>query len=323
MPDSAPEAAVPTVIPHVTDRVWTDDLSRRVGERVQLEGWLHRLRRLSGVSFLILRDARGTAQVVVQDPDLVERLAGLHNESVLGVAGVVVAEPQAPGGIEIHDPDVTVISAADEAPPFDLYRPMIKAQLPTILDAAPVALRHPRRRAYFAIQAASMAGFRRSLHELGFTEIQTPKIVGSATESGATTFALDYFGKTAYLAQSPQFYKQVMVGVFERVYEVGPVFRAEPHDTARHINEYVSLDAEMGFIENEYSVMAVLADTIASMLAAVERDAAGALALLGLELPKVPQPIPDVHFLDAQAMITAVTGEDLSNEPDLSPANER
>jgi len=113
------------------------------------------------------------------------------------------------------------------------------------------------------------------------------------------------------------------VGVFERVYEVGPVFRAEPHDTARHINEYVSLDAEVGFIENEYTVMAVLTDTIASMLAAVERDAAGALAVLRLELPKVPQPIPDVHFLDAQAMITAATGEDLSNEPDLSPANER
>ena len=311
------------MISHLTGRVWTDDLSDRVGERVQLKGWLHRLRRLAGVSFLILRDARGTAQVVVQDPELVERLARLQNESVIGVAGVVVAEPQAPGGVEIHDPAVTVISEADEAPPFDLYRPVIKAQLPTILDNAPVALRHPRRRAYFAIQAASMAGFRSGLHDLGFTEIQTPKIVGSATESGATTFALDYFGKTAYLAQSPQFYKQVMVGVFERVYEVGPVFRAEPHDTARHINEYVSLDAEVGFIENEYTVMAVLTDTIASMLAAVERDAAGALALLGLELPKVPQPIPDVHFLDAQAMITAATGEDLSNEPDLSPANER
>jgi nondiscriminating aspartyl-tRNA synthetase len=311
------------VIPHLTDRVWTDELSRRVGERVQLKGWLHRLRRLAGVSFLILRDARGTAQVVVQDPELVERLARLQHESVLGVAGVVVAEPQAPGGVELHDPAVAVISAADEAPPFDLYRPVIKAQLPTILDNAPVALRHPRRRAYFALQAASMSGFRRSLQELGFTEIQTPKIVGSATESGATTFALDYFGKTAYLAQSPQFYKQVMVGVFERVYEVGPVFRAEPHDTARHINEYVSLDAEMGFIENEYTVMAVLTRAIAGMLEAIEQEAAGAVSLLGLALPRVPEPIPDVHFLDAQAMITAATGEDLSNEPDLSTANER
>ena len=315
--------AVPAVIPHLTDRVWTDALGPRVGERVQLQGWLHRLRRLAGVSFLILRDARGTAQVVVQDPELVERLARLNNESVLGVAGTVVAEPQAPGGVELHDPEVTVISAADEPPPFDLYRPVIQAQLPTILDNAPVALRHPRRRAYFAIQAASMAGFRQTLHELGFTEIQTPKIVGSATESGATTFALDYFGKTAYLAQSPQFYKQVMVGVFERVFEVGPVFRAEPHDTARHINEYVSLDAEMGFIENEFTVMAVLTRAIAGMLAATEEQAAAAVALLGLTLPRVPEPIPDVHFLDAQAMITAATGEDLSHEPDLSPANER
>ena len=185
------------MISHLTARVWTDDLSDRVGERVQLKGWLHRLRRLAGVSFLIIRDARGTAQVVVQDPELVERLARLQNESVLGIAGVVVAEPQAPGGVEIHDPAVTVISEADEAPPFDLYRPVIKAQLPTILDNAPVALRHPRRRAYFAISAASMAGFRSGLHDLGFTEIQTPKIVGAATESGATTFALDYFGKTA------------------------------------------------------------------------------------------------------------------------------
>ena len=311
------------MIPHLTDRVWTDELGGRVGERVQLEGWLHRLRRLAGVSFLILRDAHGTGQVVVQDPELVERLARLNNKSVLGVAGTVVAEPQAPGGVEIHDPVVTVISAADEPPPFDLYRPSIQAQLPTILDHAPVALRHPRRRAYFAIQAASMAGFRRSLHALGFTEIQTPKIVGSATKSGATTFALDYFGKTAYLAQSPQFYKQVMVGVFERVYEVGPVFRAEPHDTARHINEYVSLDAEMGFIEDERTVMAVLTRAIAGMLAAIQEEAAGALSLLKLTLPRVPHPIPDVHFLDAQAMITAATGEDLSHEPDLSPANER
>ena len=288
------------MIPHLTDRVWTDELGGRVGERVQLEGWLHRLRRLAGVSFLILRDAHGTGQVVVQDPELVERLARLNNELVLGVAGTVVAEPQAPGGVEIHDPVVTVISAADEPPPFDLYRPSIQAQLPTILDHAPVALRHPRRRAYFAIQAASMAGFRRSLHALGFTEIQTPKIVGSATELGATTFALDYFGKTAYLAQSPQFYKQVMVGVFERVYEVGPVFRAEPHDTARHINEYVSLDAEMGFIEDERTVMAVLTRAIAGMLAAIQEEAAGALSLLKLTLPRVPHPIPDVHFLDAR-----------------------
>ncbi len=314
---------MPSSLAPLTDRVWTDQLERHVGERVELKGWLHRLRRLAEVSFLILRDARSTAQVVLHDAALVERIAALQNESVLSVRGGVVAEPQAPGGVEIHEPEITVISEAQEAPPFDLYRPVIKAQLPTILDSAPVALRHPRRRAYFAMQAASMAGFRQTLRQLRFTEIQTPKIVGSATESGANVFALDYFGRPAYLAQSPQFYKQVMVGVFERVYEVGPVFRAEPHDTARHINEYVSLDAEMGFIENERTVMAVLTEVIRGMAAAIGEEAASALALLGITLPDVPGVVPDVHFLDAQAMITAATGEDLSHEPDLSPANER
>ena len=311
------------MISHLTDRVWTDELKQRVGERVLLQGWLHRFRRLADISFLVLRDAHGTAQVVIDDPDVVAEVARLNHESVLAVSGEVVAVDQAPGGVELHDPAITVISEADVPPPFDLYRPVIKAQLPTILDHAPIALRHPKRRAYFAMQAATMSGFRKSLGGLGFTEIQTPKIVASATESGATTFALDYFGRPAYLAQSPQFYKQVMVGVFERVFEVGPVFRAEPHDTARHINEYVSLDAEMGFIENEYTVMAVLTHAIRGMAQAIEEEAAPALAVLGLTMPGVPERIPDIHFLDAQALITAATGEDLSSEPDLSPANER
>jgi len=307
----------------LTERVWTDELGRHPGQRVELKGWLHRLRRLADVSFLIVRDAHGTAQVVIQDAELVERMAALNHESVLSVSGQVVAERQAPGGVEIHDPAVTVIAEADEAPPFDLYRPVIKAQLPTILDNAPVALRHPRRRAYFAMQAATMSGFRSSLRTLGFTEIQTPKIVAAATESGATTFALDYFGRPAYLAQSPQFYKQIMVGIFERVFEVGPVFRAEPHDTARHINEYVSLDAEMGFIEDQFTVMAVLSRAISGMAQALQEEAGAALQLLGITVPPVPEQIPDIHFLDAQAMITAATGEDLTHEPDLSPANER
>src|SRR5262249_44105899 len=128
--------------------------------------------------------------------------------------------------------------------------------------------RHPRRRALFQLAAASLAGFRATLRARGFVEIQTPKIVGGATESGANVFALDYFGRPAYLAQSPQLYKQMMVGVFERVFEVGPVFRAEPHDTPRHLNEYVSLDAEMGFIRDQRTVMAVLRDAVAGMAAA-------------------------------------------------------
>ena len=305
-------------------RIATTSLAAHAGHPVRLAGWLHRLRRLSGVSFLLLRDGWGVAQIVVEDPAVVKILAGLHNESVLTVSGVAVAAPQAPGGVEVHHPVIEVLSPAREALPFDLFRPALKAQLPTILDYAPLALRHPRRRALFRLAAASLDGFRATLRALDFTEIQTPKIVAEATEGGANVFALDYFGRPAYLAQSPQFYKQIMVGVFERVFEVGPVFRAEPHDTPRHLNEYVSLDAELGFIADHTDVMAVLTDVLRGMVAAMqEHEGDAALALLGLSLPEVPATIPAVHFTEAQDIVRRETGEDARGEPDLAPAHER
>ena len=194
-------------------------------------------------------------------------------ESVVEIEGAVVASSQAPGGFELHDPAITVLGAPAEAPPFELRRPALNSQLPTLLDHAAVSLRHPKIRAAFSISAASLHGFRSTLDALGFTEIQTPKIVGAATESGANVFGLDYFGRRAYLAQSPQLYKQMMVGVFERVYETGPVFRAEPHDTVRHLAEYVSLDAELGFIRDHRDVEAVLRSVIAGMVASIEARA--------------------------------------------------
>jgi nondiscriminating aspartyl-tRNA synthetase len=305
------------------ERIWTTEIAGHVGARVRLAGWLHHLRRLRGVSFLILRDARGTAQVVVEDPALIERLGQLYHESVLAVEGRVVAEPQAPGGVELREPTVEVIAPASAPPPFDLFRPTLTPPLPTLLDHAALSLRHPRRRALFQLAAASLAGFRATLRARGFVEIQTPKIVGGATESGANVFALDYFGRPAYLAQSPQLYKQMMVGVFERVFEVGPVFRAEPHDTPRHLNEYVSLDAEMGFIRDHTTVMGVVREVVAGMLGAIRAEASDAVALLGTCLPEVPPTIPRIHFAEAQELIARATGEDVRGEPDLAPAHER
>lgn len=290
---------------------------------MRLAGWLHRLRQLSNVTFLILRDGSGLAQIVVDDPSVIQHLAKLYHESVLSIEGLVVAEPQAPGGIEIHNPVIEVLSPAGAPPPFDLFRPVIKAQLSTILDYAPLALRHPRRRALFQLASATMSGFRGTLRSMRFVEIQTPKIVAAATESGANVFAIDYFGKPAYLAQSPQLYKQIMVGVFERVFEVGPVFRAEPHDTPRHLNEYVSLDVEMGFISDHTTVMETLNQVLQGMVSAMNDEAQDALRLLGIALPHVPASIPSVHFADALAMIARATGEDVSREPDLAPAHER
>ncbi|CAA9269714.1 MAG: Aspartyl-tRNA synthetase @ Aspartyl-tRNA(Asn) synthetase [uncultured Chloroflexi bacterium] len=310
------------------ERVWTSEVGSHVGERVTLAGWLHRFRPLSNVAFLILRDAKGLAQVVVEEQALRAQLDGLYNESVLRVTGTVVAVPQVPDGVEIHDPSVEILSAAAAPPPFDLFRPVLQPPLATLLDHQPLMLRHPRQRALFQLSAAAMAGFRATLSSLDFVEIQTPKIVGSATEGGANVFKIDYLGRPAYLSQSPQLYKQLMVGVFERVFEVGPAFRAEPHDTPRHLNEFVSLDAELGFIHDHRDVMAVLTHTLRGMLDALRTDAAGALALLGLadKLPVVlaaPAEIPVVTFTDALALIARGTGEDLAGEPDLAPAHER
>jgi nondiscriminating aspartyl-tRNA synthetase len=305
------------------ERIRTTELAAHAGEPVMLKGWLHRLRQLSDVSFLILRDGYGTAQIVVEDAALRAELAALCPETVLVVQGNAVAEAQAPDGVEIHEPRIEVLNATQEAPPFDLYRPTLKSPLPTLLDYAPVALRHPRQRALFRMSAAAMLGFRSTLNELGFTEVQTPKIVASATEGGANVFKIDYFGRPAYLAQSPQFYKQMMVGVFERVYEVGPVFRAEPHETTRHLNEYVSLDVEMGFIENHFTVMAMLTQVMRGMVGTVEARAAEELKRLDVKLPRVPETIPHIHFDEALELIFRETGEDARNEPDLAPSHER
>jgi nondiscriminating aspartyl-tRNA synthetase len=275
------------------ERILTTELAAHVGSRVLLKGWLHRERQLARVTFALLRDRAGVAQVVLDRP------LELTPETVLEIEGVAVASPQAPGGAEVHDPRVRVIAEPAETPPLELHRPEPRESLPTRLDRAALALRHPHVRRRFELAARGVAAFRGTLDALGFTEIQTPKLVAYATEGGADVFRLDYFGRDAYLAQSPQFYKQTMVGVFERVYETGPVFRAEPHATARHLAEYVSLDAELGFIEDHRDVMAVVREVVGAMLEAVGE--------------RCPDDVPIVHFDDVRS----------GDEPDLSPADER
>ncbi len=304
-------------------RILAADVAAEAGQHVMIAGWLHRKRQLKSMTFLIVRDRSGLAQAVLTDPAAIDAAAVLPEETVIRVDGTVTASPQAPGGAEIISPVITPLSGPAAPPPFDLYRPTVTASLPAVLDGAPTTLRHPLLRAPFEISAASVAGFRDALGALGFTEIHTPKIVESATESGANVFGIDYFGKSAYLAQSPQFYKQAMVGVFERVFETGPVFRAEPHDTARHLAQYTSLDAELGFITDHHDVMAMLREAIAGMVTAVHRNSRFAVDLLGLKLPVVPRQIPEIHFADAQELLARHSGQDPRGEPDLAPAHER
>ncbi len=299
-------------------RTLSSGLAERIGDRVRIEGWIHRRRRLAAVTFLIVRDRAGLAQVVVSDPAARARLDGLGEETPVAVEGVVTANGRAPGGLEVTAPVITALAAAAATPPLELWRPTVPASLPVQLDHAPITWRHPAHRAVWRIAAASLRGFRRTLDAAGFTEIQTPKLVAGSTESGATTFEVDYFGGTAYLAQSPQFYKQMMVGVFERVYETGPVFRAEPHDTVRHLAEYVSLDVELGFIRDHRDVLRMLREVLAGMAAVVAGEESAAVTAAGADLPRVPEEFPVIHFADALALLGADPAE-----PDLAPEHER
>jgi len=306
----------------VTGRVWSSDLADHAGQQVTISGWLHHRRSLKSVCFLILRDASGLAQIVVDDPQTRALAEALPHESVVSITGDVVASPQAPGGIEIHRPTVTVVSAALDEPPLELFRPELGVQLPTMLDAAAVSLRHPRRAAIQRLSAAAAEGFRSALRAERFVEIATPKIIGTTPEGGANVFELDYFGKPAYLAQSPQLYKQMMVGALERVFETAPAFRAEPHATSRHLSQFVSLDAEMAFIDDHRTVMAMTTTAISGMIAAT-RTLDLARSYADLAIPDVPEVIPDIHFSDALDLVGEATSEDLSGEPDLAPAHER
>lgn len=302
-------------------RVLTSQLPGCVSQRVRLEGWVHAIRKFGAVNFLVLRDRSGVAQVILE-PDQIVKLDGLQVETVVSVEGTVEAEERASNGVEIRDADLEVISPVNEVLPFEINKKILKPSLDVYLNNAPVGLRHSRKQATFRLYADLLAGFRDYLVPRGFIEIHTPKITGAATEGGANVFKLDYFGRPAFLAQSPQLYKQIMVGVFERVFEIGPAFRAEEHSTVRHLNEYNSLDLEMGFIESYTEVLEVLIGVLQHMIDTASIRHPADLALLGVDPPRFGD-VPRLKFREAQQLILERHGEDRAAELDLSPQDER
>ncbi len=294
----------------------TELAAQQPGTTVTLRGHVHRRRTLSSVTFLIVRDRTGLAQVVIKDDD--GEVPFAPEETPVQVTGIATPNPQAPGGVEVTSPRVQLLAAPAQTPPVDLWRPTLNASLPVLLDNAAVTWRHRSMQARWRIASASMQGFRDHLQGEGFTEVRSPKMVGTATESGANVFGVDYFGRQAYLAQSPQFYKQQLVGVFERVFEVGPVFRAEPHDTVRHLAEYTSLDTELGFITDHREVLEVLLATLRRMIATIEDQAGDAVELLEVDLPRLGEHVPVLHFARALELVGADP-----DEPDLAPEHER
>jgi nondiscriminating aspartyl-tRNA synthetase len=292
-------------------RVLVKDLHQHVGEEVELLGFLHWRRDLGKVQFLLLRDRSGVVQVVT---------GGMRlplPESSLRVRGRVVESPKAPGGLEVQATEIEVLSPALEPTPVEIPKEEWRAHPDTLLEYRYVTLRGEKARAPLKVQAALVRGFRRYLDRQDFTEIFTPKVVRAGAEGGSGLFGVDYFEKRAYLAQSPQLYKQIMVGVFERVYEVAPVWRMEEHHTSRHLNEYLSLDVEMGFIQGEEDLMRLEEELLGEMLEEALASAGREIALLGAEWPSIPKEIPRLTHAEARRILKELgypVGQDLSEE---------
>ncbi|GAA6755961.1 aspartate--tRNA(Asn) ligase [Thermus thalpophilus] len=293
-------------------RVLVKDLKEHVGEEVELLGFLHWRRDLGKVQFLLLRDRSGVVQVVTGGRKLP------LPESALRVRGVVVLSPKAPGGLEVRARDLEVLSPALEPTPVEIPKEEWRAHPDTLLEYRYVTLRGEKARAPLKVQAALVRGFRRYLDRHDFTEIFTPKVVRAGAEGGSGLFGVDYFEHRAYLAQSPQLYKQIMVGVFERVYEVAPVWRMEEHNTSRHLNEYLSLDVEMGFIAGEEDLMRLEEELLQEMLEEALASAGNEIRLLGAEWPSFPKDIPRLTLAEARRLLKEElgypAGQDLSEE---------
>ena len=295
------------------------DLAERAGETVMLCGSIYKVRRMSGFCFVLLRTARHILQCICDDQEL---MAALTEEACVRLSARVVKEERSRWGFELHIIGVEYISRPAVQMPIVINQKKVDTSLENKLDFRPLTLRNEKERATFKLQEGILRGFRRFLEEQDFTEIHTPKIVYAGAEGGANIFRLDYFGREAYLAQSPQFYKQMMVGVFERVYEVGPVFRAEKHDTARHLNEYTGVDLEMGYIENFREIMAMETGMLRSAISFLEEEYGFELELLQVQLPQIEE-IPALKFSEAKALLAERAGHEFPESHDFEPEEER
>lgn len=322
----------------IMQRTLIADTIKNVGKEVKLCGWVNNIRAHGKVLFCDLRDRSGLAQIVfvpnqnsklkTQKSKIYELARSLRPEWVIEVIGKVGERPKgmenaemATGKVEISASQINIL-AKSEALPFDIKKDM-EISLPVLLDYRALTLRNEKIKAIFKIQEQAINSFRKALSGLGFFEFQAPTIVPVATEGGSEVFRVDYYGRDAFLAQSPQLYKQVMVGVFERVFTLAHAYRAEPSVTTRHIAEYISLDAEMGFIDSWEDLMNVCETVVKNMFKRIEKNCSKELNIFEASLPLVKGKIPRLKMRQAQQIIFERTKRDNRKEPDLTPDDEQ
>lgn len=305
-------------------RTMSNELANKISKSATIKGWLHKKRAMGGINFINVRDRAGLVQIVVEDKTEVEKLRGMQIGTILEITGKVVKEDRAPGGVELHSPNITILVPVLDEPLIEIDKPLShkSENLETLFDNRPIGLRNLQENAIFKIQSAICKSIRNYFYENDFTEMHTPKLLAEATEGGAEVFTLPYFEKTATLAQSPQFYKQMMVGVFERVFEIAPVFRAELSATTRHMSEYTSVDGEMGFID-----LKDLENFLSGLLNRVADDIWAQyepeLKKWNSSKPILPKSIPEITIKEVHELYRKATKEDFTNEDDLAPAEEK
>lgn len=308
-------------------RVLTRDIAEQIGQTITIQGWLHKKRLLGGLNFITLRDRSGIAQTLIDNKDELEKLRGMQIGTVLALSGMVTADERAPGGAELHDVTVEVMVPVTDEPPIEIDKPIShKAEnLDTLFEYRVLNIRNLQEQKIFKIRGSIVRAMRDYLHRNEFTEIDTPKLLAEATEGGAEVFKLDYFGKTATLAQSPQFYKQIMVGAFERVFEIGHSYRAEPSATTRHLTELTMLDIEMGFVESHQEVMDMVGNMVREVLTKIYTDHADDLK--SLQAPQLflaeDGSIPKFTVAEIHELYSKANKVDTTKEKDLIPDEER
>ena len=308
------------------ERILARELSKQIGKPVFLRGWLNTTRSFGKLTFLILRDRSGFAQIVIQSKQELEKIESLQPGSILSVRGIAIESREAVHGVEVSEPQIVVENPIHAVPPLEYYKPEIRSDLDVILDHRPIALRNRALAAVFRIQAEITHAYRLYMHDtIQAVEYFAPNIIGASSEGGAEFFNVDYFGYTATLAQSSQLYKQMMVGVNERVFALMPFFRAEPSHTTRHLSEGKQFEFEMGFFQNWHEIMDIQEGCIKFILAYLHKHAAAEIETLGGQIIQAPAniPFPRLTFKEAQELYFKRKGIDERDEPDLSPAAER
>jgi nondiscriminating aspartyl-tRNA synthetase len=304
-------------------RTLTNELTHKINQTATIAGWLHKKRLLGGLNFITIRDRRGLVQVLIEAKPELEKLRGLQSGTVLSITGKVIKDPRAPGGIEIHAPKITVITPVHDEPPIEVDKPIDHKNLDTLFENRVLNLRNLNEQKIFKIRAAITQYFREYLIDHEFIEIDTPKLLAEATEGGAEVFKVEYFDKPAVLAQSPQFYKQILVAAFERVFEINHSYRAEPSATTRHMSELTMLDIELGFVDNLHEVLDIVGDTVKYVLQKIYTTHAEDLKSLNAPPLKLAAKIPTFTIATIHEMYTKATQTDTTAEKDLTPDEER